>query len=168
MFNKQNGIAYDYYKCIDGVWKHYDNVDSTAFGKVKDERDGQTYRTIKIGEQTWLAENLNYEMDEGSYCYRDSSKYCNIYGHLYSQEAALTACPVGWHLPSNYEWEDLPDSTKSILDLRDFSWDGSNKYGSRRCRQAMELNFLNTVLLENMQDGGLRQIILRRTAIFLA
>ena len=129
VFNKQNGVAYDYYKCIDGVWKHYNTVDSTAFGKVKDERDGQTYRTIKIGEQTWLAENLNYEMEEGSYCYRDSSKYCNIYGHLYSQEAALTACPVGWHLPSTAEWKELPDSTKSILDLRDFSWDGSNKYG---------------------------------------
>ena len=129
VFNKQNGVAYDYYKCIDGVWKHYNTVDSTAFGKVKDERDGQTYRTIKIGEQTWLAENLNYEMEEGSYCYRDSSKYCEIYGRLYSQEAAWTACPAGWHLPSTAEWEDLPDSTKSIVDLRDFSWGGSNKYG---------------------------------------
>ena len=129
VFYKQNGIAYDYYKCVDEAWKHYDAVDSTAFGKFKDERDGQTYRTIKIGEQTWFADNLNYEMEEGSFCYRDSSTYCQIYGRLYSQDSALTACPAGWHLPSVDEWEKLPDTTSYLHSLRDFSWNGTNMYG---------------------------------------
>ena len=58
VFNKQNGIAYDYYKCIDGAWKHFDEVDSTALEKNKDERDEQAYRMIKSGEQILLAENF--------------------------------------------------------------------------------------------------------------
>ena len=71
-----------------------------------DLRDGQTYKTVVIGEQTWMAENLNYET-ENSYCYDDDPSNCSKYGRLYTWAAAKTVCPEGWHLPSYDEWNTL-------------------------------------------------------------
>jgi uncharacterized protein (TIGR02145 family) len=79
-------------------------------GTFTDTRDGKVYKTTKIGEQVWMAENLNYEAS-GSRCYNDSTAYCDKYGKLYNLETAIKACPNGWHLPSRDEWEVL---TKTI------------------------------------------------------
>jgi uncharacterized protein (TIGR02145 family)/uncharacterized repeat protein (TIGR02543 family) len=91
----------------------------------------ETYQTVVIGTQTWFARNLNYEV-EGSMCngqdgivvvqhvvngvasgYYDTlsnaevQANCEKYGRLYNWDAAMSACPVGWHLPTNDEWETL-------------------------------------------------------------
>ena len=108
-------------------------------GKVEDllidTRDGKTqkYKTVKIGTQTWMAENLNYETTN-SWCYNSSADSCAKYGRLYTWSAAMDSaaqfaenagtkcgyaakcspntphrgvCPEGWHVPTNDEYTKL-------------------------------------------------------------
>jgi uncharacterized protein (TIGR02145 family) len=72
-----------------------------------DSSDGKTYKTVKIGDQVWMAENLNYDAGDGSWCYKDSLSNCDKYGRLYDWETAKRAAPKGWHLPNKEEFETL-------------------------------------------------------------
>ena len=81
--------------------------DYCTYGSLYDERDGQTYKTVKIDEQWWMAENLRYKDVEQSTCYKEDSENCRIYGRLYKRNGALNDCPTGWHLPTQQEWYSL-------------------------------------------------------------
>ena len=102
------------------------------YGSLVDSRDNQTYKTVQIGDQVWMAQNLNYA-SEGSSCFNDTAAYCELFGRLYYWSSAMDStgtwsdngkgcgfkknctptypvrgvCPEGWHLPSADEFQTL-------------------------------------------------------------
>jgi uncharacterized protein (TIGR02145 family) len=134
--------------CSNGTIKEYGFVTDAG---------GQTYKTIVIGEQTWMAENLNYEASGGK-CYGNEPENCGKYGRLYDWSTAIALpsscdssycssqiqskhkgiCPEGWHLPSGAEWDvlvnfagDLKAGTKLKAESgwKSGNGNGTNNYG---------------------------------------
>jgi uncharacterized protein (TIGR02145 family) len=94
---------------------------------MTDSRDGHKYRTVTIGEQTWMAENLNYAdsvqtpslKDGYSVCFRNDSAKCDVAGRFYLHEAVekneeYSLCPDGWRLPDTTEWRALINFVASV------------------------------------------------------
>lgn len=91
---------------------------------LNDIRDGEVYRIelLKDG-RLWMTENLRYE-SHNSVCYDNNQSNCKIYGRLYNWGEAITACPDGWHLPSDQEWDTMANFYKSK------SYKGKSKFSS--------------------------------------
>jgi uncharacterized protein (TIGR02145 family) len=106
----------------------------SKFSKFTDSRDGKIYKTVKIGTQTWMAENLAYKTTSGSWAYDNNESNVAKYGYLYEWETAKNACPIGWHLPSDDEWETLVnylggngDAGGKLKEAGIINWQSPNK-----------------------------------------
>mgnify|MGYP003552670525 CR=1 FL=1 len=107
--------------------KELPKMELSKANTLTDPRDGKTYKIVKIGNQTWMAENLNVKTKD-SWCYDDEESNCKKYGRLYTRRAAMKACPSGWHLPSKSEFETLIEAVggkseagKMLKSLKPFS-----------------------------------------------
>jgi len=87
--------------------KPYNTYELVRSGAFTDTRDNEDYKWVKIGNQIWMAENLNDKTSYGSWCYEDKKRNCNTYGRLYNWETAKKVCPDDWHLPTDEEWKEL-------------------------------------------------------------
>ena len=132
-----------------------DSTDNCVYGSLTDSRDGQIYKTVTIGSQTWMAENLNFKVDS-SFCYNSEENNCTRYGRLYRWAAAVGklesecgygypcylpsgniqgVCPSGWHLPSSDEWNALftavggESSAGKVLRSASDDYEGETGYG---------------------------------------
>jgi len=111
-----------------------------------DSRDGKSYATVLLGDQCWMAEDLNVGVRINGtnnqtdnfviekYCYNDTEGNCDIYGGLYQWDEAMQyttqqgtrgICPIGWHFPTDAEWTTL---TNYISSIPGYQCDGTSTY----------------------------------------
>ncbi|MCX6233617.1 MAG: hypothetical protein NT175_02690 [Bacteroidetes bacterium] len=126
------------------------NLDFECGGQLTDVRDDKTYGTVQIGDQCWMAENLNVgTMINGSnnqanngtiekYCHNNNPANCATYGGLYQWDEAMQydttqgaqgICPNGWHIPTDDEWKVIEGTVDSQYGVGDPIWNNAGWRG---------------------------------------
>ena len=128
-------------------------IKNVGYKTFADNRDKRVYRAIKIGDQIWMAENLNYNVKNSS-CYDDDKESCNKYGRLYTWRSIMSEndngcmndgslacfnkgivqgiCPDGWHLPSKKDFEKFISTIEKdnwSVDVKSESGWANDKHG---------------------------------------
>ncbi len=143
------------------------NTNFSCGDQLTDSRDGKAYATVQIGNQCWMAENLNIgtringtsnQTNNGTiekYCYNDLESNCDIYGGLYQWNEAMQysttpgaqgICPAGWHIPTDDEWKTLE------ITLGMNSWEADQtggRGGDEGSKMASRADLWNDGALEN-------------------
>lgn len=101
-----------------------------------DPRDGQLYCTVRLAGKTWLAQNLNFDAPESQW-YDNQPTRARPFGRLYTVSAARVACPPGWHLPSEAEWDHQAISLGAKWDIGDKRLFGELIEGGRTAFEAV-------------------------------
>ncbi len=121
------GIIVCLFICLFSCSGNQTKDSSNQSSRFTDPRDGETYRIVSIGNQTWMAENLRYNAP-GSWSNPDNPSI--TYGRLYDGITAQLICPDGWHLPSDDEWNELEIALGlSAADAENVGWRG--EHGSK-------------------------------------
>jgi uncharacterized protein (TIGR02145 family) len=138
--------------CDGENWRQYN---SPGCPPTVEDQDGNTYKTVQIGDQCWMAENLNVgvmvdSVDTGSthsdvsdngtiekYCYDNDPANCETDGGLYdwneamqytTEEGTQGICPAGWHIPTDEEWKTLEMQLgMSQTEADDTGWRGTDE-----------------------------------------
>jgi|GEM_PF-6071225 len=125
----------------------------SATRTFNDERDGQEYPIVQIGDLNWMGKNLNFKTT-GSSCFQHQDEKCGLYGRLYSYSASRKACPKGWRLPTHKEWKKLKKAGQGnqAAPLVDGSrWDEENfQHGNN----ALGMNILPAGRLDHYNHEG--------------
>lgn len=113
-YKYQNSLFY----CNAAQWKY--SSDSVVTETVTDERDESKYKTVGVGTQIWMAENLKLKTDS-SWCYQDNDANCEKFGRLYQWKDNVgvkgeNVCPEGFHVPSSQDWETLKSFVNNVFD----------------------------------------------------
>lgn len=112
-----------------GFAKEREAVPPVQYGKLKDTRNGITYKTVVIGGQTWMAENLEFATNGGSKCPGQLID-CEKFGRIYESEVISGACPYGWKIPSLDDFKTLWKAVNfDVSDMLDSSAGGRNSSG---------------------------------------
>ena len=134
-----------------------------------DNRDGERYMTVKIGDRVWMAENLKFRLPD-SYCYDGVTQNCETYGRLYTWNAAKQACPDGWSLPmgDDLNYQDFNLNSFRVLDggyyvdgeryidlgNRAFFWLGDDKGSDRADAMSFRGTNLETFAFQGRKANG--------------
>ena len=130
-------------------------------GNFTDPRDGNVYKQVKIGDQIWMAENLRFITDSGSWCWENIEENCRSRGRLYNWAEAMQAPPPGWHLPSDEEWKKMEITlglTKEQADQEGFRVDKDSLLPV--CWQARSSSSMRgpTSMMGNLSISRMKQV----------
>ncbi len=110
---------------------------------------GKTYPTVRLADRTWLQSNLDYNIENQSWCYDNLYRNCTDYGRLYTWAAAKQACSslgVGWRLPTDQDWQALVNQYGGYINVGQ-----ENAQTARKAQIALSPNGESGF---NLQFGG--------------
>jgi len=132
------------------------------------QQQSKEYKTIKIGNQTLMSENLNYNVT-GSKCYKNNPKNCAKCGRLYDWSTAKNACPQGWRLPTSNEWKILASNAGFSALTCGYGTADGNFYNFSNYSywwSASEKNFNNAYFLSIDDNGNVHRNHLDKNLLF--